>query len=209
MPNLRTSHPDRPCPWNGRARRLRAKLARWQADRRPRPASTELVVAGQPWLSVEAYVSVIDGAAVIEIDTYALDPERRCRVHVNDGPAYDAVPDIGDHDIEHLTGLHEQEHLALLRAAEAKRTEYPDVPRWPYVEGDPDDLGRDRPLVTLDQIVRWGGTVLTEDELDRLVTAIPKSSIPDVIAEIVTAITTTGQQSTPHRPETVDHDNPA
>ncbi|MGW5441561.1 hypothetical protein [Nocardia asteroides] len=132
MSDIVTGHPDRLRTWSHRTGRLRARLARWRADRRPASASLDLVVAGQRWLAVDAWVSMIDGAVVVEIDTSALKPDRRCRVRVNDGPVFDAVPDSGDHDIEHLadylTELSHQEHLAGARAAETRQTEQPDLP---------------------------------------------------------------------------------
>lgn len=171
---------------------LRTGLASWRAHRHT-PAQLELTVAEQRWLSVDAWISTIDGAALVQIDTSALDPARRCRVYVNDGPVYDAVPDEADHDTDHLAAyldeLRRQELINLTRASAAARAQRPDLPEWPYNNADPADTGRDWPLITLDQIVRWGGTALTEDEIDRLVAAIPKSSIPDAIADIVAAIT--------------------
>ncbi|UGT58855.1 hypothetical protein [Nocardia asteroides] len=171
---------------------LRTRLASWRAHR-DTPAQLELTVAEQRWLSVDVGISTIDGAALVQIDTIALDPARRCRVYVNDGPVYDAVPDEADHDTDHLAAyldeLRRQELINLTRASAAARAQRPDLPQWPYENADPADTGRDWPLITLDQIVRWGGTALTEDEIDRLVAAIPKSSIPDAIADIVAAIT--------------------
>ncbi|MFI9507244.1 hypothetical protein [Nocardia sp. NPDC052566] len=41
------------------------------------------------------------------------------------------------------------------------------------------------PLVTLEQVVRWGGARLTPDELARLRDRIPTSSIPDSISSLV------------------------
>ncbi|MFF2088559.1 hypothetical protein ACFVVM_32650 [Nocardia sp. NPDC058176] len=176
-----------------RAGSLRVGLTGWRGRRRTAGAELELAVADQWWISVDACISTIDGAALVHVDTSALDPSRRCRVTVNDGAVYDAIPDEADHNLDqvadYLAELRRQEVSDLTRAGAAARVQAPDLPEWPYVNVDPDDLGRDWPLITLDQIVRWGGTVLTEDEIDRVVAAIPKSPIPDAIADIVAAIT--------------------
>ncbi|MEV0684774.1 hypothetical protein AB0I35_13005 [Nocardia sp. NPDC050378] len=172
-----------------------ARLVSWCTSYRTDPASLELTVAGQQWLHAYAAISVIDGAALVEIDTSALDPARRCRVYVNGGPVFDARPDSGDHDVEHLADylaeLRAQELANLTRAGAATRMKTRDLPEWPHQEVSAADIGRDWPLVTLDQVVRWGGTTLTENELDRLVAAIPQSSIPDAINAIVGEIVAT------------------
>jgi hypothetical protein len=41
------------------------------------------------------------------------------------------------------------------------------------------------PLITREQLESWAGRPLTEDDLDRLDDAIPNSSIPEAIGEIV------------------------
>ncbi len=180
----------------GRAGVLRARLASWRANRRADAAQLELTIGKHRWLSADACISVIDGAALVQIDTSALDPARRCRVYVNDGPVYDAIPDDGDHDIDQLSDYLAElrrEEAAHLTQAAAARNRTPDLHEWTYEDAEPTDLGRDWPLITLDQVVRWGGTALTEDEIERLVAAIPNSSIPDAIGEIVATITNDDQ----------------
>ncbi|MFI8977512.1 hypothetical protein ACIGO9_31850 [Nocardia asteroides] len=176
-----------------RAGALRARLASWRSNHRTAPAQLELTVGEHRWLNIEACVSTIDGAAVVEIDTIALDSARRCRVYVNDGPVYNAVPDDGDHDTVHLAPyleeLRRQELISLNQAAAAARIRVTDLPEWRYEEVAPADIGRDWPLITLDEVRRWSGTMLTEDEIDRLIAAIPNSAIPEVIGDLVAAIT--------------------
>lgn len=117
MPNPTPRIPDH----DGRGHRLprlvsslRTHLSAWRTNRRADPACFEFVVAGQQWLHVDASISLIDGAVLVEIGTGALGESRRCRVYVNDGPVFDAVPNRGDHDVEHLA-----DYLAELRAADA------------------------------------------------------------------------------------------
>lgn len=47
-------------------------------------------------------------------------------------------------------------------------------------------MGHDNPDqgITRDQIRAWSSADLTKDQLDRIVDAIPNSSIPDAVAEI-------------------------
>ncbi|MBF6477168.1 hypothetical protein [Nocardia cyriacigeorgica] len=150
-------------------------------------------MAEQRWLRVDAWISTIDGAAVVQVDTSALDQARRCRVYVNDGAVYDAVPSGADHDTgrlaDDLTELGRGERVNLARGLAAARTRRPDLPEWPYHDVGADDLGRVWPLITVDQIAHWAGTALTGDEIDRVARAIPKSSIPKAIGDIVAAIT--------------------
>ncbi|WP_280378343.1 hypothetical protein [Nocardia wallacei] len=108
------------------SRDIEIKQASWQkivnalsasADRVLRPPTTD-PAPDRPHAtgvlpSVSAYVSDDDSAAVVEVDTSALDAARRCRVYVNTRPIYDARPDIGDHDTELLGG-----YLAELRHAQ-------------------------------------------------------------------------------------------
>ncbi len=58
----------------------------------PAPARLDLAVEDGT-LIVTAGISDADGAVVVQVDTYGLDPERRCRVYVNSGPVFDAIPE--------------------------------------------------------------------------------------------------------------------
>ncbi|MBF6173603.1 hypothetical protein [Nocardia blacklockiae] len=102
------------------------KTASWQkivnaltdaTDRVLRPATPGPAPGTGVLPAVSTYLSTDDGATVVEIDTLALDTARRCRVYVNTRPVYDARPETGDHDTEHLGG-----YLAeLLRAQRGSR----------------------------------------------------------------------------------------
>ncbi|MEV0684775.1 hypothetical protein AB0I35_13010 [Nocardia sp. NPDC050378] len=48
---------------------------------------------GDNALIVTAGISEADNAVVVQVDTYGLDPEHRCRVYVNSGPVFDTVPE--------------------------------------------------------------------------------------------------------------------
>lgn len=60
------------------------------------PARLDLVLDDpqRQVLIATAGVSDFDGAVVVQVDTYGLDPDRVCRVYVNSGPVFNAVPDL-------------------------------------------------------------------------------------------------------------------
>ncbi|MFF2088558.1 hypothetical protein ACFVVM_32645 [Nocardia sp. NPDC058176] len=58
----------------------------------PAPARLDLAVEDDN-LIVTAGISEADNAVVVQVDTYGLDPERQCRVYVNSGPVFDAIPE--------------------------------------------------------------------------------------------------------------------
>lgn len=47
-------------------------------------------------------------------------------------------------------------------------------------------------VLTREQLEAWAGRTLTDDQIERLDNAIPNSSIPEAIAEIMSAIVSDG-----------------